>query len=50
MSDTNDQDKSHPLEQVTGERDVHPEEESGQQDEAAGSAEEDDTAQADDDA
>lgn len=31
MSDENDQDMSHPLEEVTGERDVHPEEESGRQ-------------------
>ncbi|MEV5435355.1 hypothetical protein AB0K80_04880 [Streptomyces sp. NPDC052682] len=29
MSDQNDQDMSHPLEQTTGERDVPPEEDSG---------------------
>ncbi|MBT2421861.1 hypothetical protein J7F01_40665 [Streptomyces sp. ISL-22] len=31
MSDPNDQDMSHPLEQATGERDVHPEEDSSRQ-------------------
>ncbi|MEU0335403.1 hypothetical protein [Streptomyces sp. NPDC006193] len=31
MSEPNDQDLSHPLEQVTGERDVHPEEDPDQQ-------------------
>ncbi|MEV5427964.1 hypothetical protein [Streptomyces sp. NPDC052701] len=49
MSDHDEQDMSHPLEQVTGERDVHPEEDdSRQQDEQAATSGDDNGPQADD--
>ncbi|HZF87836.1 hypothetical protein [Streptomyces sp.] len=46
MSEPNDQDMTHPLEQVTGERDVPPEEDSGRtgDEETAAGAEDTDAA------